>query len=164
MPLPPFWKHLGGDEGFVRAVAECKKLGVNVVPFISVFNAKEKTAARYGLKVSGNEGWTYHPEFIPRFNPPYAHAYSSVQINSHNPIWQREVLESCRHLVDMGIPSLSWDQYFIEPPEPNVLTLTRQIRDYSRRRDPQSTFSAEEVVAPWKSPATTSITPGIGTC
>ena len=145
LPLPPFWKHLGGDEGFVRAVSECKKLGVNAVPFISVFNAKEKTAARYGLKVSGNEGWTYHPEFIPRFNPPYAHAYSSVQINSHNPIWQREVLESCRHLVDMGIPSLSWDQYFIEPPEPNVLTLTRQIRDYSRRRDPQSTFSAEEV-------------------
>ena len=48
----------------------------------------------------------------------------------------------------MGIPSLSWDQYFIEPPEPNVLTLTRQIRDYSRRRDPQSTFSAELVAAP----------------
>ena len=146
LPLPPFFKHLGGDEGFVRAVAECKKLGVNLVPFISVFNAKEKTAARYGLKAVGNEGWTYHPEFIPRFTPPYAGAYRSVQINSHNPIWQREVLASCRQLVDMGIPSLSWDQYFIEPPEPNVLTLTRQIRAYSRQRDPQSTFSAEEVM------------------
>jgi len=49
--------------------------------------------------------------------------------------------------VDMGVPSLSWDQYFIEPPEPNVLSLTRQIREHSRRRDPQSTFSAEEINA-----------------
>ncbi len=147
LPLPPFFQHLGGDEGFVRAVAECKKLGVNLVPFISVFNAKEKTAARYGLKAVGSENWTYHPEFIPRFTPPYAGAYRSVQISSHNPIWQREVLASCRHLVDMGIPSLCWDQYFIEPPEPNVLTLTRQFRAYSRRRDPQSTFSAEVVAA-----------------
>ncbi|MGO8691407.1 MAG: hypothetical protein ACLQLG_17425 [Thermoguttaceae bacterium] len=147
LPLPPFYKHLGGDEGFVRAVAECKRLGVNVAPFISVFNAKEKTAARYGLKAVGSLNWTFHPEFIPRFQPPYADAYSCVQIDSHNPIWQREVRASCRRLVDMGIPSLSWDQYIIEPPEPNVLTLTRQICDYSRQRDPQSTFSAEEFFA-----------------
>ena len=147
LPLPPFYKHLGGDEGFVRAVAECKRLGVNVAPFISVFNAKEKTAARYGLKAVGSLNWTFHPKFIPRFQPPYADAYSCVQIDSHNPIWQREVRASCRRLVDMGIPSLSWDQYIIEPPEPNVLTLTRQIRDYSRQRDPQSTFSAEEFFA-----------------
>ena len=94
----------------------------------------------------GQPNWTFHPEFIPRFQPPYANAYSCVQIDSHNPVWQREVRTSCRR-VDMGIPSLSWDQYLIEPPEPNVLTLTRQIRDYSRRRDPQSTFSAEEFSA-----------------
>ena len=147
LPLPPFYKHLGGDEGFVRAVAECKKLGVNLVPFISVFNAKKKSAAKYGLKMVGSENWTFHPEFIPRFQPPYAGAYRSVQVDSHNAVWQQEVLASCRRFVDMGIPSLSWDQYFIEPPEPNVLTLTRQIRAYSRQRDPQSTFSAEEVGA-----------------
>ena len=128
LPLPPFYQHLGGDEGFLRAVAECRNSASNVAPFISVFNAKEKTAARYGLKAVGSQNWTFHPEFIPRFQPPYANAYSCVQINSHNVIWQQEVLASCRRFVDMGIPSLSWDQYIIEPPEPNVLTLTRQIR------------------------------------
>ena len=147
LPLPAFHKHLGGDEGLVRAVAECKRVGVNVAPFISVCNAKEKTAAKYGLKVAGKGGWTYHPEFIPRFNPPYAGAYRCVQISTRHPVWQQEVLASCRQLVDMGIPSLSWDQYFIEPPEPNLLTLTRQIRAHSRKRDPQSTFSAEELAA-----------------
>jgi hypothetical protein len=45
----------------------------------------------------------------------------------------------------MGIPSLSWDQFILEMPEPNLLTLTRQIRAYSRQRDPQSSFSAEEL-------------------
>ncbi len=146
LPLPAFHKHLGGDEGLVRAVAECKKLGVNVAPFISVCNAREKTAARYGVKV-GQDGWTYHPEFIPRFNPPYAGQYRCAQISTRHPVWRQEVLDSCKRLVDMGIPSLSWDQYFIEPPEPNVLTLTREIRGHSRRRDPQSTFSAEELNA-----------------
>jgi hypothetical protein len=147
LPLPPFHKHLGGDEGMVRAVAECRELGVDVAPFISVCNAREKTAARYGLKVVGNYGWTYHPEFVPRFNPPYAGLMRCVQISTRHPIWQREVLDSCKRLVDMGVPSLSWDQYFIEPPEPNVLSLTRQIRKHSRQRDPQSTFSAEEINA-----------------
>jgi len=144
LPLPPFHAHLGGDAEFVKAVAECRRLGVNVAPFISVCNAKQKTAARYGL-AQVHTGWTYHPEFIPRFNPPYAGAYRCAQISTHHPVWQQEVLQSCKRLIDMGVPSLSWDQYFIEPPEPNVLTLTREIRAHSRRRDPQSTFSAEEL-------------------
>jgi hypothetical protein len=144
LPLPPFFEHLGGGEELVKSVAECKRLGVNVVPFISVCNAKEKTAANYGLKV-GNSGWTYHPELVPRFNPPYAGAYRCAQVLTRHPLWQKDVLASCKRLVDMGIPSLCWDQYFVEMPEPNLLTLTRQIRAYSRNHDPQSSFSAEEL-------------------
>ena len=143
LPLPPFFEHLGGENEFVKAVAECKRLGVNVLPFISVCLAKEKTAARYGLKV-GNSGWTYHPELLPRFNPPYAGAYRCAQIPTRNPLWQKEVLASCKRLVDMGIPSLCWDTYFLELPELSVPAVTRQIRAYSRARDPQSSFAAEE--------------------
>ncbi len=146
LPLPPFFEHLGGGEELVKAVAECKRLGVNVVPFISVCNAKEKTAAKYGLQV-GNSGWTYHPELVPRFNPPYAGAYRCAQIPTRHPLWQKEVLASCKRLVDMGIPSFCWDQYFLEMAEPNLLTLTRQIRAYSRERDPRSSFSAEELTS-----------------
>ena len=144
LPLPPFYDHLGGAAEFVKAVAQCKKLGVNVVPFISVCQAKEKTAGKYRLKGRGG-AWTYHPELIPRFNPPYATAYACTRVSTRDPVWQDEVLQSCRRLIDMGLPSLCWDQFFIEPPEPNLLTLTRRIRTYARQRDRQSTFSAEEL-------------------
>ncbi|MFV2067526.1 MAG: DUF6259 domain-containing protein [Pirellulales bacterium] len=144
LPLPPFYDHLGGDAEYVQAVAQCKKLGVNVVPFISVCQAKEKTVGKYRL-TGGRGGWTYHPELIPRFNPSYATAYACTRVSTRDPVWQKEVLQSCRRLIDIGMPSLCWDQFFIEPPEPNLLTLTRQIRTYSRQRDRQSTFSAEEL-------------------
>jgi hypothetical protein len=119
-------------------------VGVNVAPFISVCIAKEKKMAKYGVK-DFNTNYTYHPEFIPRFNPPYAGRYRGYQLDTRNAVWQAEVLASCKRLVDIGIPSLSWDQYYIQPPEPNLLTLTRQIRVHSRQIDPQSTFSAEEL-------------------
>lgn len=144
LPLPPFFEHLGGEVEFVKAVAECRKIGVNVAPFISVCIAKEKTMSKYGVH-RFNSNYTYHPEFIPRFDPPYATRYRGYQLDTRSAVWQAEVVASCKRLVDIGIPSVSWDQYFIQPPEPNLLTVTRQIRVYSRRRDPQSTFSAEEL-------------------
>jgi hypothetical protein len=144
LPLPRFFEHLGGDAKFVKAVAECRKVGVNVAPFISVCIAKEKTMTKYGVK-DFNTNYTYHPEFIPRLNPPYAGRYRGYQLDTRNAVWQAEVRASCKRLVDMGIPSLCWDQYFIQPPEPNLLTVTREIRAHSRQIDPQSTFSAEEL-------------------
>jgi hypothetical protein len=144
LPTPSFHEHLGGDREFVKAVAECKRLGVNVVPFISVCIAIQKTAGAYGAK-HFNTNYTYHPETIPRMNPPYAGSHLGAMISTTHPVWQRQVLTSCKRWIDMGIPSLSWDQYFIEPREPNLLTLTRQIRAHARKRDPQSTFSAEEL-------------------
>ena len=144
LPLPPFHPHLGGERELLKAVGECKRMGVNVVPFISVCSVKEKTGARYGIRqFPGN--WTYHPEFIPRFTPPYAGAHRCAWADTRHPVWQKEVLASCKRLIDIGIPSLCWDQFLIEPPEPNLLTLTREIRAYARRHDPQSTFSAEEL-------------------
>ena len=163
LPLPPFYKHLGGDEGFVRAVAECKKLGVNLVPFISVFNAKKKSAAKYGLKMVGSENWTFHPEFIPRFQPPYAGAYRSVQVDSHNAVWQQEVLASCRH---------SWTWASPRSPGTSISssrrnrTCSRSPGRFGRTRGsgtPNRPFPPRKW-APWRSPAITSITPGTGTC
>jgi hypothetical protein len=143
LPLPPSYEHLGGDAGLVRAVAECKKLGVNVAPFVSVCIATDKTKAKYGaLKASAN--YTYHTEFIPPMNPPYASRYNGYSVDTRNAVWRREALASCKRLVDIGLPSLCWDQFHIHPPEPNLLTVARELRTYSRRHDPQSTFSGED--------------------
>jgi hypothetical protein len=139
LPLPPFFQHLGGDTGFAKAVAECRKLGVRVSVFIDVVLLRGRTAARYGTKLT--ESWTYHPEFIPRMNPPYAGAYRSGEADVENPFWRAEVLASCKRLSDRGV-SISWDVF--HPKSPSVVKLVREIRTYARQRDPQSAFSGED--------------------
>jgi hypothetical protein len=145
LPLPQPFPHLGTEADLAAAVAECRSLGVNVAPFISLLQANKATGPRYGLSVPETGGWTYHTELLPRFNPPYAGAYACAQVDTAHPQWQADVLEFAKHLVDMGIPSLAWDQFLSTEKEPNIPSLVRQIRRHSRERDPQSTFSAEEL-------------------
>lgn len=145
LPTPTPFPHLGTEEELAQAVAECRRLGVNVAPFVSVLQANKATGPRYGLKVPDTGGWTYHTELVPRFNPPYAGNYACAQVDTANAQWQADVLAFAKHLVDLGIPSLSWDQFWATPTEPNIQTLAAQIRAYSRSRDPQSTFSGEEL-------------------
>jgi len=146
LPLPGPYPHLGSEQEWIDAIKQCNAIGVNVSPFISVLQAERTTAPRYGLAVKpDSSGWTYHTEFIPRFNPPYASAMASVQVDTRNLRWQRDVLASCRHLIDQGIPSLCWDQYWSVPQTPNLNTLTDKIRALAKQRDPQSTFSGEEL-------------------
>ncbi len=140
-PLP----HLGTEGELLEAVRRCRGMGVNVAPFISVLQASPRTAGRYGLKVPDNNGWTYHTEMIPRWNPPYASGLSCVQVGPANPKWQDEVADACRRWADKGLPSVSWDQYFTTRDAPGMQDLTRRIRDHARKRDPESTFSGEEL-------------------
>lgn len=145
-PLPPPFPILGTQQDFADAVKACRDIGVNVFPFISVVQATSANAPKYGLSVGDNNGWTYHTELVPRWNPPYASALACVGIPTSNELWQKEVLESCNKLVDAGITSLGWDQYWTTNAQtPNMQTLTEKIRAYSRQRDPESTFCGEEL-------------------
>ena len=146
LPLPGPFPHLGTEQDMVDSVKQCKELGVNVVPFISVLQANPETAPRYGAKVTDNNGWTYHTEMVPRWNPPYATGYSCVQIGPLNKQWHDDVFEGCKHLIDIGVHSISWDQYWTtNDPEPNMNSLTSRIRAYAKQHDPESTFSGEEL-------------------
>ncbi len=146
LPLPGPYPHLGTEQEMIDAVAECKKIGVNVVPFISVLQANTETASRYGLKVIDNNGWTYHTDLIPRWNPPYASGFACVPIPTNNALWQKDVLAGAKHLIDVGMPSLGWDQFTsINTPPPNINTLTTQIRKLAKAKDPESTFMGEEL-------------------
>ena len=145
LPLPGPYKHLGTEKQMSEAIAQCRKLGVNVAPFISVLQAGRSTGHKYGLTVPESGGWTQHTELIPALAASYAGTLACAQADTAHPVWQKEALESCKHLIDIGIPSLSWDQFWSEPKTPSILTLTKQIRAYSKQRDPESTFSGEEL-------------------
>jgi hypothetical protein len=144
-PLPEPFPTLGTEREFADAVAEARGLGVNVAPFISVLGVKRKWGARYGLQVPETGGWTYHTELVPQLNPSYAGQYACASVATDNPLWQQDVLDSCRRLIDLGITSISWDQYLSVPTEPNIPTLTAQIRRLAKAKDPESTFSGEEL-------------------
>lgn len=145
-PVPPPFPHLGTEREFYDAVKECRKLGVMVSPFISVLQATKTSAPRYGLAVGDNNGWTYHTELVPRWNPPYASALACVPVSTSNPLWQEDCFISCKELVDKGMPSLGWDQYWTTTAaEPNMQTLTTRIREYAQQRDPEATFCSEEL-------------------
>jgi hypothetical protein len=146
LSLPGPYPHLGTAQEMADAVQQCRKLGVNVVPFISVLQANPETAPRYGLKVVDNNGWTFHTELIPEWNPPYATGFSCVQAGPCNKLWHDDVLAGVRRLADTGIPSLCWDQFWTAPdPEPNMISLAKEIRSHARQADPESTFSGEEL-------------------
>ena len=146
LPVPPPFAHLGTEQEFYDAVKECRKLGVMVSPFISVLQATKSGAPRYGLAVGDNNGWTYHTELVPRWNPPYASALACVPIPTSNLLWQEDVLASCKKMVDKGMPSLGWDQYWTTTAaEPNMQTITTKIREYAQQKDPEATFCSEEL-------------------
>lgn len=146
LPLPGPYPHLGTEQDMVKAVSQCRKIGVNVAPFISVLQANPETAPRYDLKITNNNGWTYHTELVPKWNPPYATGFSCVQVGPTNKLWHDDVLAGTKHLVDAGVTSLSWDQFWTtSDPEPNMVSLAREIRQYATKVDSESTFSGEEL-------------------
>jgi len=143
VPIPPPYPQLGTERDLADAVAECKRLGVNVNLFVSVMGLANPSAKNYGITPPEEGGWTYHTEFIPTFRPDYGKAFLTAYISPRNPRWQREVLESCRHLIDLGCPSIGWDQFADFPSKPSLFSLVSEVRRLARRRDGQSTLSGE---------------------
>ncbi len=142
LPLPPPHPLLGTEKEMVKAVAECRKIGVNVSPFISVMNASPKTAFKYG--VTSKTGYVFDPDFLPMLNPSYSVSQKgTAEVPSSNKLWQEEVLTSTKHLIDIGVSSLSWDQYFNVGPGKYLDTVVTKIRKMAKEKDPQSTFSGE---------------------
>ncbi len=143
LPIPDPYSHLGTKQDMQAAIATCKTMGVNVAPFVSLVQAGKDTAEKYGVTISAN-GWQQHVETIPAFQAPYLLLYQCGPIPLTNELWQKEVIESCFNLIDSGICSLSWDQFWTT--EGGEMTkLAEKIRDYARQADPDSTFSAEEL-------------------
>lgn len=142
LPLPQPYQFLGTEQDMANAVADCKKLGVNVSPFITVMKAGTESGKKYGLKPD-TDNYIYDPEFVPEMNPPYASAGNAAMVPHSNKLWQEDVMASSKHLTDIGVPSACWDQFFAVGPGHYLDTLVTRVRKIAKEKDPQSTFSGE---------------------
>ncbi len=145
-PMPKPYPNIGTEQEMAAAVAACKSLGVNAVPFVGVLLVGAEAAGRYGLQVTSSGAWTYHSELVPRTMSGYASQFASVQAGPAGAKWAEDVLEGCNHLIDLGVPSVCFDQYLTtNVPPPNMHSVTSLIRAHAKQRDPESTFSGEEL-------------------
>jgi hypothetical protein len=145
-PIPAPYTVIGTEKEMAENTAACKRMGVNVQYELTCMQLSSPSAENYGLSPTPADSWTYHTEFIPRHNPDYGVARWSVFIKDNNRRWQADILNSCKHLADIGCSSFCWDQYGGDPSvKPNLYTLTSEIRAYAKRCDPDSTFSGEPV-------------------
>ena len=144
LPLPPPYQYLGTEQDMANAVAECKKIGVNVSPFITAMTAGKVSAPRYGLDTNKlTSKYIYDPDFLPVINPHYSVAGSRSRIPNSHPLWKKDILSSSKHLIDMGVSSFSWDEFFTVGTGRHLDTIVAQIRKMAKEKDPQSTFSGE---------------------
>ncbi len=141
-PYPPPWKYLGTEQDLVNAVAECKSIGVNVAPFVTAVKANPETAKRYGA-TTNSSNYNYDPEFIPQLNPHFASAGNGFMVPTSNKLWQEELLASHKHLIDIGIRSFTWDQFFSDGSGPYLDTIVTKVRKMAKDKDLQSTFAGE---------------------
>jgi hypothetical protein len=145
-PMPKPYSNIGTERDLTDAVAACRKLGVNAVPFVGIQMVGATAAERYGLRVTEGGAWTYHSELLPRTMSGYASQFASVWAGPVGAKWADDVLEGCKHLVDIGVPSVCFDQYLAaDAPPPNIHSLTSLLRAYAKQRDPESTLSGEEL-------------------
>ncbi|HBG27685.1 MAG: hypothetical protein A2Y10_10215 [Planctomycetes bacterium GWF2_41_51] len=144
LPIPKPFAIIGTEQEFFDAVKKCREMGVDISGFISFGLAVKKTAHKYGVKfvLNDTDNWTYHPELVPMFRPPYARGLQGVMVPRTNELWRREVLESCAAISEKGL-SIGWD-VFDSTEDNHLLELIQKVRETAKQFDPNSTLCGEE--------------------
>lgn len=144
LPIPAPFTQLGTEQDMARAIAECRKIGVNTSLFINFMRVRNDQAYKYGVHPN-NESYMYDPEFIPMFRPRYSTYDKGPTIPQSNPQWQADFITSVKRYVSEGIYSFCWDQFHsnIDGPENYLDTVMRKIRKITKDKYPQSTMSGE---------------------
>ena len=117
-----FYKNWGGLPAWKENVRKAKKLGVNVVAFVSWVSLWGKTCDNYGIeKRSGS--WATGRELIPARCAPYAKKWSCWQIwDQSDERWRRDILEGLRFMRDEAdCPNIAWDQYVLGDNNDDIL-------------------------------------------
>ena len=144
LPLPPPFPHLGTEEELSKAAIQCQKIGVRLVPMIEWSTLAKDECDRYGFRHQ-EVNWMGHNELIPRFRPYYTEGWGVGSAgDSHYEPFLNDILDSWKHLIDLGIPSIFWDQFWSGPKVPNFQTTARKGIELSKKKDPESIFIIED--------------------
>lgn len=137
LPLPDPYHNLGTPKELSKAIEKCNELGVDVSLTISISSIGEPTASHYGMKV-GKKGWTYHPEMIPRWNPPYTYGRAARFPPAGHEQWYEDVLASVKKIYNDYTHSITWDQA-----HPGTKKVINEFLPWVKEKDPTATFSGE---------------------
>ncbi|MCC6697731.1 MAG: hypothetical protein IT365_19040 [Candidatus Hydrogenedentes bacterium] len=135
---------LGTLEEFNQAIEACRAVGVNVSLFVSVMTMLDPIPSRYGWN-DGQEYWGYHSDFVPMLRPYYGTASRGSFADLHNAQWQGDVTASLLNMIARGWHSITWDQARHAPGEPNLETIFSRVRSAAKARNPEATYSAENL-------------------
>lgn len=152
---------LGSEMDLRQAIEQCKALGANLSPFISVRAISPRKAPDEWLEHDAQgyprlQSWSYHPDFVPVFNPPFSDSYVSAMVCGASAGWREAYLAGAAQLADWGFGSAGFDQTFVisccfnkahdhKPQQTGGAfhaTLQEGI-EIGRRADPDGTFSGE---------------------
>src|SRR6185503_9561990 len=67
-------------------------------------------------------------------------------IDTRNPVWQKDVIAEFKHWADLGVTSFGWD-VFQEYGSMELVNTIKQAREYIRSKDPEGSFCAEPYLA-----------------
>ena len=123
---------LGARAEFVRAMRQCRQLGVNVSLMLSIHTLDAETGRRFGTGGKTDAGWSYHTEAVPAINPGYYVSYAGYGVDPSNRKWQAEVLKGIRGLLRSAPFSICWDQYVAGQKDRSIDDLARAIFASSR--------------------------------
>lgn len=144
---------LGTREEFLDGIRQAEKLGVTVAPFVSCVLVRDSLAERYG-STPGKPEWVYHPDLIPVMDPYYLGGgypmqfWSIFSAPTNNANWHADVIAAFKEWIDAGVTCWSWDQVFADAPNsqpPGLTDLLATLRKLAQARNPDATFSGEEV-------------------
>ena len=140
----------GGKEEFMKALEKCKEIGIRLTPFVSYLSVWRDQARKYGWEpcAAGN-GWTYHPDMIPQMRPAYGTVMTCAGADIDNKMWQEDVETAFKNFRDLGLYSVSWDQFVMKSgnADDGLLSNVRKHRLEAYKSDPEASFSGEDVAS-----------------
>ena len=141
LPLEPkhFPESMGGFEGFKKAAAACRAMGIDIVPFVSFVSIWRDSCPRYGLSIGpAQAGWSENIKGLPMFQTPYMERYCCQVIDQSNRLWRGDVMAAMRFLRDeAGTPSIGWDQYIGNNVEGGCARYNRRVYPRNARYLPR---------------------------